>query len=365
MSIIGFIGFGLIGGSIAAALKQTKEPPFLLIYSPAKSKIEFLAAIEQGLADQIVENLIDLSICDILFLCAPIEANINYLKQCSVLFGKDMLITDVSSVKFPIQEAASKLSMETCFLGGHPMAGSEKTGFLNASPRLFENAYYILTPSESFPKESLEKIIDLIKKIKAIPILLDAQTHDTITAAISHLPHILAAELVNLVAFSEDKDKMKELAAGGFKDITRIASSSPALWEGICLANQSAIKATLDRFIHSLQQVSKAFDQKDSLYLYQRFETASTFRDSLPDQQNGLLSRVYELFLDLEDKAGAIAKTAGLLAGHEINIKNIGIVHNREFQQGVLRIEFYAKEAQQKAALVLRDASYVLYGGKL
>ena len=361
MSTIGFIGFGLIGGSIAAALKQTEEPPFLLAYSHTGTDTEFLPAVEQGLIDQIVLDLSEFKNCDVLFLCAPIQENIRYLELCSFLSEQNVLITDVSSVKLPIQEAAARLSMNHCFLGGHPMAGSEKTGYINASSRLFENAYYILTPNKALKKESLELAISLIRKIKAIPILLDPEVHDHITAAISHLPHILAAELVNLVASSEERDRMRELAAGGFKDITRIASSSPALWQGICLANRHGIRTMLDKLISSLNQVSKALEMEDKPYLFEMFESAGIFRDSIPVRQSGLLEPIFELFLDLEDKAGAIASTAGLLAKHEISIKNIGIVHNREFQQGVLRIEFYEQDVLKEASLILEKAAYTLY----
>ena len=129
--------------------------------------------------------------------------------------------------------------MEEHFIGGHPMAGSEKSGFVNAKAHLIENAYYIITPSAKVSGEKVTEYKTFIESLKALPILLDYQKHDAVTGTISHLPHILASGLVNFVRETDTEDElMKQLAAGGFKDITRIASSSPVMWQQICLKNR-------------------------------------------------------------------------------------------------------------------------------
>jgi prephenate dehydrogenase len=196
----------------------------------------------------------------------------------------------------------------------------------------------------------------------SLPIILNAKEHDEITAAISHLPHIIAAQLVNLVRDSDDKaEKMRALAAGGFKDITRIASSSPIMWQDICLTNAPVIKCSLDRYIEALQSVSDALTGLNGDYLYHMFDTAGEYRSSIPNKSTGLIKRVFEIYLDIRDEAGAIATLATLLADNRISIKNIGIIHNREFEEGVLRIEFYDEQAEGKAVNLLRSYNYRIY----
>jgi prephenate dehydrogenase len=208
----------------------------------------------------------------------------------------------------------------------------------------------------------VQVLYHLVKKMGSIPIILDASEHDGITAAISHVPHIIAAQLVNLVRESDDSsEKMRALAAGGFKDITRIASSSPVMWQDICLTNSSEIKRSLDRYIESLQVASDALSNMDADFLYQMFDTAGEYRSAIPNKSIGLMKRLFEIYLDIMDEAGAIATIATLLASNQISIKNIGIIHNREFEEGVLKIEFYEEQAQVKASALLTRYNYRIY----
>ena len=151
------------------------------------------------------------------------------------------------SVKSGIHERIRALGLDGQFIGGHPMAGSERYGYANSKARLLENAYYILTPTPKTSPDQLKDYERLVVSMGAIPLVLDADQHDYVTAAISHLPHIIASSLVNLVRESDSEDgTMKMIAAGGFKDITRIASSSPDMWQQICLTNTDNI-VRLDR----------------------------------------------------------------------------------------------------------------------
>jgi prephenate dehydrogenase len=207
-----------------------------------------------------------------------------------------------------------------------------------------------------------QTLYQLVKKMGSLPILLEAKEHDKITAAISHVPHIIAAQLVNLVKNSDDEaEKMRALAAGGFKDITRIAASSPVMWQNICLTNGNEIKECLDRYIASLQVASEALSQNDGDFLYQMFDAAGEYRSAIPSKSIGLMKKLFEVYLDIVDEAGAIATIATLLASNQISIKNIGVIHNREFEEGVLRIEFYDEEAEQKAIAMLGRYNYRIY----
>lgn len=362
---IGFIGFGLIGGSIARALKKINSSYHLVAYDYHKNNpsTDLQAALHDQVLDRVTTTLSEeFPDCDLVFLCAPVLSNIEYLKQLKPLLKSDCILTDVGSVKTNIHEAVEELDLEAQFVGGHPMTGSEKTGYHNSYALLLENAYYILTPTAKTPGVMTQTLYHLVQKMGSIPILLDAREHDKITAAISHVPHIIAAQLVNLVRESDDEaEKMRALAAGGFKDITRIASSSPVMWQNICLTNGHEIKECLDRYISSLQIASEAITANDGEFLYRMFDTAGEYRSAIPNKSIGLMKKLFEVYLDIVDEAGAIATIATLLASNQISIKNIGVIHNREFEEGVLRIEFYDESAQQKAIAMLARYNYRIY----
>lgn len=362
---IGFIGFGLIGGSIARALKKINPGYYLIAYDYHQNKPS--SDLQEALNDQVLDQVTPLLSegfpdCDLVFLCAPVLSNIEYLRQLKPLLKSNCILTDVGSVKTNIHEAVEELGLAAQFVGGHPMTGSEKTGYLNSYALLLENAYYILTPTTKTPDRMTQTLYQLVKRMGSLPIILDYREHDKITAAISHVPHIIAAQLVNLVREADDEaEKMRALAAGGFKDITRIASSSPVMWQNICLTNTNEIKECLDRYISTLQVASEALNNHDGDYLYKMFDTAGEYRSAIPNKSIGLMKKLFEVYLDIVDEAGAIATIATLLASNQISIKNIGIIHNREFEEGVLRIEFYDEDAQLKAIAMLGRYNYRIY----
>ncbi len=362
---IGFIGFGLIGGSLAKAIKAIHPNAliFAFDYHNNPPSTDLKDAISDGILDHVTYDLAaDFSDCDLIFLCAPVLANISYLSSLKPIVKPSCIITDVGSVKGNIHKAVDELGMQELFIGGHPMTGSEKTGYASSYALLLENAYYILTPTSTTPKDKLDLLHRLVEDMGSLPILLDSMEHDKITAAISHLPHIVAAQLVNLIRGSDDvSEKMKQLAAGGFKDITRIASSSPQMWQNICLTNSKVIKDILDLYILSLKNTSDALDKMDADYLYRMFDTAGEYRNSIPNKSIGLIHKIFEIYLDVIDEAGSIATIASLLASNHISIKNIGIIHNREYEEGVLRIEFYNEKSECEAKDLLKKNKYYIY----
>lgn len=362
---IGFIGFGLIGGSIAKALKILNKDLTLIAYHYDQNKAN--PSLELALSDQTLDYVYTCLTdgfcnCNMIFLCAPVLMNIGYLHELKAIIKPTCILTDVGSVKGNIHEAVIELDLEANFIGGHPMAGSETVGYANSNGKLLENAYYIITPTALTKQGSLDFYYNLIKDIGALPLILDYNEHDNITAAISHLPHIIASSLVNLIKDTDDEnEKMRLLAAGGFKDITRIASSSPIMWQNICLTNSKSIQSFLDQYIKSLLHISRALSQKDEQFLYDLFDSASDYRDLIPNKSNGIIHRIFEVYVDIIDESGAIATIATILASNNLSIKNIGIIHNREFQDGVLRIEFYAQEASLNAIDLLRKYRYTIY----
>ena len=362
MKTIGFIGLGLIGGSIAKAIRKYHPDYHILAYN--RSKEALASAISTGIIDGVCEEMKDprFGSCDYVFLCAPVEINLECLAYLKEIRQPGCIITDVGSVKGIIHQKVEELGMTDCFIGGHPMAGSEKTGFDHSNERILENAYYILTPGGEVGLEYISDFTELISSLGAIPMVLTAEEHDFITAGVSHLPHIIASALVNLVkTLDNDAEYMKTIAAGGFRDITRIASSSPVMWEQICMTNTVNISRLLQDYIDALGVVQKELQEHDSASLYTFFDGARAYRDSFIDAGSGPIKKDYSIRLDIPDEAGSIAAVSTLLALNNISIKNIGIVHNREAQEGVLRIEFYEEDSITKAIQLLNRRGYVTH----
>lgn len=357
----GFIGLGLIGGSIARALK--KRAPSTTVMAYMRSRDRLLKAREDGAVDLILDGVGEpLRQCDIIFLCTPVEYNASYLEQIRPYLKPGAVITDVGSTKTQIHETVQALSMEASFIGGHPMAGSEKTGYENSTDHLLENAYYILTPAEKTPESSISMMTQVASLIGAIPLVLDYREHDRIVAAVSHLPHIIASSLVNLV---RDKDGsqglMKQLAAGGFKDITRIASASPVMWEQICMTNEGNIASLLRDYIGSLNHILEVLDNRDSSSVRELFESSRNYRNSFETRVSGPIAPDYSFSVDVCDEPGAISIISAILAGKGISIKNIGINHNRENGEGALSINFYDEDSRNAAWDRLKKYNYTLF----
>ncbi|MGI6118180.1 MAG: prephenate dehydrogenase [Bilifractor sp.] len=357
---IGLVGLGLIGGSIAKTIRKYSPDTEIVAASRRQSTLD--KALKEGIIDRACEKNDPLfSDCDFIFLCAPVQANISSLPGLAGRIRKDCIVTDVGSVKQIMLKAAEKYGLSSQFIGGHPMAGSERTGIANSSVILLENAYYFLTPCADVKEEMVQKLTSLVKLMRAIPIRTSGEMHDYVTASVSHVPHIVASQLVNLVQKRDsDEQLMKMVAAGGFRDITRIASSSPEMWENICLTNPKQISDALDDYIRLLQTAKEAVDSRDGSAIREMFRSSRDYRDSISDTNRGVMPKHYSIYVDIADEAGGIATITTLLAMNGLNIQNIGIIHNREFEEGVLRIEFYDGDSQEKAIHILKQRNYIV-----
>lgn len=360
----GFIGLGLIGGSIAKAIRRAVPDAHMMAYDVNETSLRL--AVEERVIDELCPSIdASFSGCDYIFLCAPVSHNAENLSVLKEWLSPHTILTDVGSVKTNIHRQVEALGLERQFIGGHPMTGSERFGYPNSQAALLENAYYILTPTGSVPEDMKNRYHDLVASLGAIPLVLSCEEHDYVTAAISHLPHIIAASLVNLVRESDSREGvMKMVAAGGFKDITRIASSSPDMWQQICLTNTENISKLLRDYIKSLTDILVCLDYRAENALYDFFNTARNYRESFISAPNGPLKAEYVFTVDIEDKPGAISAIASLLALHNVSIKNIGINHNREFAEGALRIEFYDSRALEEAIEIMTEHGYRLHTKK-
>ena len=357
----GFIGLGLIGGSIARAIRETQPDAKLIAYDVNPNSLD--AALSDGVIDVAAESIDkQFSACDYLFLCAPVQKNDENLSAVKAILSPDCLLTDVGSVKSDIHRTIREAGLDTQFIGGHPMTGSERTGYINSKARLLENAYYILSPTDAVSIEKVQAYRELVASLGAIPLVLDCSRHDYATAAISHLPHVIAAALVNLVHDNDNEDGiLKMIAAGGFKDITRIASSSAQMWQQICLTNTDNIISLLDKYIAALGDIRNDLSAGDEQALYDIFDSARMYRDSFINTSSGPIKVSYTITIDIADEPGALAAIATILALHQISIKNIGIVHNRETENGVLRLELYDEASVRQASDILTAKGYTVY----
>lgn len=354
-STMAFIGLGLIGGYLAKGIKRARPDIRIMAYMRTRAKLE--QAQKDGIVDVILEGIgEELRECDLIFLCTPVEYNARYLSAIRPFLKPGALITDVGSTKTDIHEEIRRQGLEHCFVGGHPMTGSEKTGYENSTDHLLENAYYIVTPPEGQSGESAQytenvrRILAVAQAVDAIPLVLDYREHDRVTAAVSHLPHLVASSLVNLV---KDNDSaagtMRRIAAGGFKDITRIASSSPEMWEQICMTNAAPIGDMLEQYIYSLQEILAQIRGHKGRDIYRLFDQSRSYRNSISDRAKGPIEPSYEFSVDVADEVGSISTIAVILAAKGISIKNIGINNNRERGEGALKIAFYNETSMKEA----------------
>lgn len=357
----GFIGLGLIGGSIAKAIRSAVPDAHIIAYDTNAASLAL--AQNEHITDETCPAIdSSFSACDYIFLCAPVSHNDDNLLLLRDFLSPHTVLTDVGSVKTGIHRQVDALGLNSQFIGGHPMTGSERFGYPNSDAALLENAYYILTPSDTVPGKMLSDYRKLVESLGAIPLILSYEEHDYVTAAVSHVPHVIAASLVNLVRDSDSKDGvMKMIAAGGFKDITRIASSSPDMWQQICLTNTENISKLLKDYIKSLTDIASCLDYRTEDALYDFFNNARNYRESFIDASSGPIKAEYVFTVDIADKPGSIAAIASLLAFNDVSIKNIGINHNREFAEGALRIEFYDQKAIDQAIEIMNKHGYNLH----
>ena len=361
MKTIGFIGLGLIGGSIAKTIRKFHPDYHILAY--AKHKETLAAALNCNAIDAVLEEKDErYNTCDYIFLSAPVEYNIEYLKYLKNVISDDCIITDVGSTKTQIHEKVIELGLERNFIGGHPMTGSEKTGILNSDKQLLENAYYIITPTAATTEENQNDFKQFVLSLGSIALILDYREHDHATAAISHLPHMIAYSLVNLIEhIDSEKETMKTIAAGGFRDVTRIAASSPVMWENICESNKNQLLSLMDQYEANFHKLREIIAEGSSQKMIDYFQDSKNYRDSLTLPGAKIRKDFHEVFVDIADEAGGIAMLASLLAFNGISIKNIGIINNREFEEGVLRIEFYDEDALESAISVLKERNYTIH----
>lgn len=355
---VGIIGLGLIGGSLCKALRNragVKE-----IVASNRSEDVLISAKSEGVIDAYSLEITDMfKGCDIVFICTPVDKIFDYAKKLIPIVGKNCIISDVGSTKGQLYNQMKTLGGSITYIGGHPMAGSERFRYNASREHLFENAYYIIAPGEGVPEKTTEEFKNTIAEIGAIPVILSPYEHDYVVASVSHVPHLIASALVNNVKkLDSDKEYMHLLAAGGFKDITRIASSSADMWESIVFENKEDILSVLDSFSDVIAEIKEKIlnNKKEDVYDY--FLSAQQYRNTFNTATPKAFVRRYEIDVDVLDRPGSIAIIAVLFSSNGINIKNMGIINSRENNSGALTFAFDSEEDRQKSVKLLTDLNY-------
>lgn len=363
---IGIVGLGLIGGSIAKAIKNFHVQNSCIIgYDTNTNNLQ--AAYDEGMIDVMARHLdSSFSNCSVVFICTPVDHMKTVVSNLLPYLPNDCILTDVGSTKYHIMKdlepVLSTYDKRIYYVGGHPMTGSEKFGYAASHAHLFENAYYMLTPLGDTPDFILFILQKLIERMGGIPLVLSATYHDYVTAHISHLPHIIASSLVHLVKENDgEASYLHTLAAGGFKDLTRIASSNADIWTSICLTNKVQIQKVFNHYLSILQKFLNCLENDSENELYSFFNTARLYRNTFSEGASTDLSKNFSLHIDAKDEPGIIAKLATLLSEHHINIKNLSVMSDREFDVGVIKILFANKTDLLLAAEILSQHHYTLY----
>lgn len=359
ISKITIIGLGLIGGSLGAALK--KRHPALRVTGVDVTPEIIKMAVDLGVIDKGTTSPAEgVREAELVFLAAPAQALEKVCCEIAPHLLPGSIVTDVCSTKANVLKIMEEtLPPAVRFIGGHPMAGSEKSGLEGVDELLFENAVYILTPSAGTDGIALQVVRETVESLGARVRLMEAAEHDAKVAAVSHLPHLAAAALMNTVGrLEEERNGYFQLAAGGLKDTTRIASGSSDLWCGILLNNAEAVLPLIKEFKKNLTEFETVLLERNPQTLRGLLARAREWRNNLPTGMKSILPQLYELTVAIPDKPGTIGEISTLLGQHSLNIIDIEVQRVREGEQGAIRLGFLEEETRAKALLVLEQYGY-------
>lgn len=352
---IAIIGTGLIGGSIGLALRSVYPDLEIVGFDENESLSLALdrGAVTLGAVSpaRAVEN------CQIVIVATPISSIPGVFNSIAGSLLTGAVVTDVGSVKAVVEQFAREILPDSVhFVGGHPMAGSEKGGIAHADRYLLENASYVLCPPTGFDGHPMVygELIRLLEGVGARIILMDADRHDRIATAVSHIPQLMAVALTNLVAGrNASDDTTLKLAAGGFRDMTRIASSPFGLWRDVLQSNHASILDGLADLVSEIQKLRHRLIEEDLDAIEKSFESARDTRESIPRNTKGFLRPLSDVYVNASDRPGALLAIVQHLYDAGLSIKDIELLKLREGTGGTFRLGFETRRESAKAIDVL------------
>ena len=360
---IAILGTGLIGGSLGLVWKE-RCPGWTVLGHDRPDVLD--RAEERGAIDEKAAD--PLTACrdaDVVVLATPVGSVLRLLDDVADVLQPGTVVTDVASVKTPVMEqAADVLPDGVHYVGGHPMAGAEHSGIDAADPLLFENAIYALCLPNGVSEEALDAesgdlatVRTLVEATGARPLVLSPDRHDRIAATVSHLPQVLAVALVNVVAEVDDDVALK-LAAGGFRDVTRIASSPFNMWRDVLVGNEGRILDALAAFARKLQQMRNRLIEGDLEGMEEAFDEAQNTRATIPKDVKGFLDPLYDVLVRAEDRPGELHRITGVLLEADLNVRDVELLKFREGTGGTFRLGFDAPGDADAAVDALAEADF-------
>lgn len=354
---IAIIGVGLIGGSFGMAVRRLGLAAEVV--GIGRNERNLRLAKELGAVDQITTDFREgVKGAAVVLVATPVSIVAPVVTAISPYLDPGAIVTDVGSTKVAVVNALEPVAQANrfFFVGGHPMTGSERTGVESADPYLFENAYYILTKTPTTDPWALAQVHTLAGAIGGRVVELSPEDHDFYVAAVSHLPHCVAAALVNTVGGLPEREAVLPFAAGGFRDTTRVASGDPVIWRDILISNTRPILEMIRRYQTALADLARLIKSRDALGVENWLKKAQTLRQAVPAKSKGYLPELYEIMVTVPDRPGVIAKIAGILGEAGLNISDIEILRVREGEGGTIRIGFASASDQDMALRLLRSA---------
>lgn len=347
-------GVGLIGGSVALGLQQRFLANRVIGLDRDPANLE--AARGMGIIDEAQLAAGPwLAEAELVVLAAPVSSQVELARSLEPFLAEEAIVTDVGGVKQEMVEALSNLR----FVGGHPMAGSERVGVQNADAALLENAVWVLTPNGHTDQAALERVESFVSHLGARPLRVDPAQHDRLVAAVSHVPYLTAVALTQSVAEDDDRDLLMLLAAGGFRDLTRVASGSPRMSRDMVVGNAGAVRDALARLASQLERLAGLLSQPEALLA--EAEAAKRTRDAMPVVRRGLLPARFEVVIAVPDRAGELAKITRSLGDADVNIKDIEVLGVRE-AGGAVRLAFDDEDGLKRGTRALEEAGYEARG---
>ena len=351
---ISIIGLGLIGGSIAKALHKNSKNYLLQGFDKPGilSKV-----IEDGEIKISLDSIEQAADSDFIFLCLPTELSLKALETLAPLIDNHTVITDVCGVKGVFEENWSKLKSRGIYIGGHPMTGKEAGGYINSDPILFENSVYVV--SDKYEKnEKISELLDIIRLLGARIRYLDPFIHDRVISRVSHLPQLISVILVNAAAELSNGINYLDFAAGGFRDMTRIASSNFDIWKSVLKLNREEIIDAIEIVHKNLTKLEDILEEGSIEELEKMFSNARTRRDAIPKNTKGFINPLVDVFVYVKDEPGVLSRLTTLLYENDLNIKDIELLKIREGTGGTFRVSFDCEKTAEKAKLLIEESGF-------